>query len=170
MPLWNSLIKNHHHDSKIWNLFRDRIINLSFKQVVPPDRIINMLWTTLTAFKLHTRKIYYYIYTRYLSRCNKYTTSSLPYHRVVLLIQRWFDWHTHHTTGKTQRGNLQTKKIYMYCQISNIRGTISNVLSCSCLCRIHWRQVLSREWRCSWSIACWHCSNYIWVIDNFIAC
>ena len=27
------------------------------------------------------------------------------------------------------------------------------VLSCSCLCPIHWSQVLSREWRCSWSSA-----------------
>ena len=29
--------------------------------------------------------------------------------------------------------------------------------------------MLSREWRCSWSIADRRCSNYIWVIDNFIA-
>ena len=34
------------------------------------------------------------------------------------------------------------------------------VSSCSCFCPIHWSQVLSREWRCS---------NYIWVIDNFVA-
>ena len=27
------------------------------------------------------------------------------------------------------------------------------ILSCSCLCSIHWSQVLSREWRCSWSSA-----------------
>ena len=26
------------------------------------------------------------------------------------------------------------------------------VASCSCLCPIHWSQVLSREWRCSWSV------------------
>ena len=32
--------------------------------------------------------------------------------------------------------------------------------SCSCLCSIHWSQVLSREWRCS---------NYTWVINNFIS-
>ena len=31
------------------------------------------------------------------------------------------------------------------------------ISSCSCLCSIHWNQVLSRKWRCS-------CSNYIWVI------
>ena len=43
------------------------------------------------------------------------------------------------------------------------------VSSCSCLCPIQWSQVLSREWRCSWSSADRRCSNYIWVIDNFIA-
>ena len=29
-------------------------------------------------------------------------------------------------------------------------------------------QILSREWRCSWSSADRRCSNHIWVIDNFI--
>ena len=29
--------------------------------------------------------------------------------------------------------------------------------------------MLSREWRCIWSSADRRCSNYIWVIDNFIA-
>ena len=29
--------------------------------------------------------------------------------------------------------------------------------------------MLSREWRCSWSSADRRCSNYIWVIDKFIA-
>ena len=43
------------------------------------------------------------------------------------------------------------------------------VSSCCCLWPIHWSQVLSREWRCSWSSADRRCSNYIWVIDNFIA-
>ena len=43
------------------------------------------------------------------------------------------------------------------------------VSSCSCLCPIHWSQVLSWELRCSWSSADSRCSNYIWVINNFIA-
>ena len=43
------------------------------------------------------------------------------------------------------------------------------VSSCSCLYSIRWSQVLSREWRCSWSSADRRCSNYIWVIDNLIA-
>ena len=38
------------------------------------------------------------------------------------------------------------------------------VSSCSCVCPIHWSQVLSQEWICSWS------SADIWVINNFIAC
>ena len=33
---------------------------------------------------------------------------------------------------------------------------------------IHWSQVFSREWRCSWSSADRRCSNYIWVINIFI--
>ena len=62
----------------------------------------------------------------------------------------------------------------MYRQVSNIRRTKSQtwkilVPSCGCLCRIPWSQMLSREWRCSWSSAGRRCSNYIWVIDNFIA-
>ena len=43
------------------------------------------------------------------------------------------------------------------------------ISSCSCLCPIHWIQVLSQEWRCSWSSADRQCANYIWVINNFIA-
>ena len=61
-----------------------------------------------------------------------------------------------------------------YCKISNIRCTKSQnlngphpVLQFSLL--IHWSQWLSREWRCSWSSADRWCSNYIWVINDFIA-
>ena len=43
------------------------------------------------------------------------------------------------------------------------------VSSCSCLCPIQWSQVLSQEWRCRWSSAGRRCSNYMLVIDNFIA-
>ena len=34
------------------------------------------------------------------------------------------------------------------------------VSSCSCLCPIHWNQVLSWEWRCSWSSTGRRCSIY----------
>ena len=43
------------------------------------------------------------------------------------------------------------------------------VSSCSGVCPIHWGQVLSWEWRCSWSSADRRCSNYIWIINNVIA-
>ena len=43
------------------------------------------------------------------------------------------------------------------------------ISSWSRLCPTLWSQVLSREWRCSWSSADRRCSNYIWVIDNLIA-
>ena len=59
-----------------------------------------------------------------------------------------------------------------YRQVSNIRRAKSQqilVLPCDFLCRTPWSQVSSREWRCSCSSADRRCSNYIWVIDNFIA-
>ena len=43
------------------------------------------------------------------------------------------------------------------------------VSSCSCLGPIQGSQVLSREQKCSLRSADRRCSNYIWVIDNFIA-
>ena len=43
------------------------------------------------------------------------------------------------------------------------------VSSCSSLRSIYWSQVLSWEWRCSWSSADRRCSNYIWVLNNIIA-
>ena len=57
----------------------------------------------------------------------------------------------------------------IYRKISNIRHTNPETkmflfLICSCLCVIH----LSRERRCSWSSAERRCSNYIWVMNNFI--
>ena len=62
----------------------------------------------------------------------------------------------------------------IYCKISNISHTISENFNDYCLILhlfwpIHWSQVLSWEWRCSWSSADSWCSNYIWVIKNFIA-
>ena len=43
------------------------------------------------------------------------------------------------------------------------------VSSCSCLYPILWSQVISWEWRCSWSSTDRRCSNYIWEINNLIA-
>ena len=63
---------------------------------------------------------------------------------------------------------------FTYRKISNMRLTKSHnlkvfVLACSCLFAIYSSQVLSGEWRCSWSSTDRRCSNYIWVINNFIA-
>ena len=43
------------------------------------------------------------------------------------------------------------------------------VSSCRILCAIYWNQLLSRELWCSWNSADRWCSNYIWMINNFIA-
>ena len=58
-----------------------------------------------------------------------------------------------------------------YRQASYIRHTKSQNLNVfHCWCPIHWRQVWNWERRCSWrSSADRWCSNYIWVINNFIA-
>ena len=41
--------------------------------------------------------------------------------------------------------------------------------ACSCLRATYWSQVLSGEWRRSWSSADRRCSNYIWLINNLNA-
>ena len=68
---------------------------------------------------------------------------------------------------------FSTCDVNLYCQTSNIRHQIPTsmflFLPWSCLCSIHWSQVLSQEWRCSWSSASRRCSNYIWVINNLMA-
>ena len=43
------------------------------------------------------------------------------------------------------------------------------ISSCSCLCAVYQSQVLSWERKCNWSSADGRCSNYIWVINSFIA-
>ena len=49
----------------------------------------------------------------------------------------------------------------------NLKTQMFLISSFSYLCLIHWIQVLSREWRCSWSSADRRFSNYIWVIQQF---
>ena len=61
----------------------------------------------------------------------------------------------------------------IYRQVSYIRCTKSQNLKDSrtvlWLSLPTWSQMLSRQWRCSRSSADSRCSDYIWVIDNFIA-
>ena len=75
---------------------------------------------------------------------------------------------------KTLTQSVAGEQLGGYHQISNIRCTnpqtyMCRVSPCSHLCAIYWSQVLSREWRCCWSSVDRRCSNYIWVINNFIA-
>ena len=56
----------------------------------------------------------------------------------------------------------------LYLNFWRLRFWMFLISSCGCLCPSYWCQVLSREWRCSWSSADRRCSNYIWVINNFI--
>ena len=63
--------------------------------------------------------------------------------------------------------------IMTYWQTSNISALNPKtwmflISPCNCICPTHWSQVLSQEWRCRWSSAGRCCSNYIWVINNFI--
>ena len=52
------------------------------------------------------------------------------------------------------------------CQISKFSCFSSRLTD---VCSVQWSQTLSREWRCSLSSADRRCSNYIWVVDDFIA-
>ena len=81
--------------------------------------------------------------------------------QLLLLSQRW-PWEAPDWPDQYQLPSILWHKCT---QSQNIMFLIS---SCSCLCPIHWSQVLSWEWRCSWSSADRRCTNYIWVINNFI--
>ena len=78
-------------------------------------------------------------------------------------------WHCMIISACSQQGGRDT-----YRRLCNARPTKSQnseflVSSCSCLWPIHWSQVFSREWICSWSSTNRRCSNFIWVTNNFIA-
>ena len=73
-----------------------------------------------------------------------------------------------------KRAVFQWQREWTYRKVSNIRCTNVNTLmffvsACSCRCAITWSQLLSGEWRCSWSSADRRCSSYVWVISNLIA-
>ena len=90
-----------------------------------------------------------------------------------LKINKWFmhpcskcrSWH------KEKKSKCSLLYYHKTSGISRTKYHILNVLvaSCSCLRPFQWSQLLSWEWRCSWSSADRRCSNYIWVINNFIA-
>ena len=64
---------------------------------------------------------------------------------------------------------IALNKVCQTCSISHTKSQNLNVSRLVSSVPIHWSQVLSREWRCSWRSANRCCSNYIWVINNCIA-
>ena len=75
--------------------------------------------------------------------------------------------------GTSCRIKMAESPYNIYRKISNIRHQIPKLKCFSSwlavfLSAIYWSQVLSGEWRCSWSSADRPCS-YIWVINNLIA-
>ena len=127
--------------------------------------------------------------------CHK--TSTFQYHTVAVVISGMFyKWYNkkvmimvcyiikpfplliERITGPTQT-NAQCSCVVLprcgYRQTFNIRCNKSQNVNVSRLVviqlsfPIHWSQMLSRKWICSWSSAGRRCSDYIWVINNLIA-
>ena len=68
--------------------------------------------------------------------------------------------------------NNRNKKVtvkYLLWGAPNPKTQMILVLPCSCFCPIHRSHVLSSEWRCNWRSTDRRCSNYIWLISNFIS-
>ena len=82
---------------------------------------------------------------------------------------RSMEWCLITETGwtRTQPTSVKTCRQTLLSGAPNLKTSM--FLVCSCLCPIHWSQVLIREWGCIWSNADSRCSNYIWVISKFIA-
>ena len=100
------------------------------------------------------------------SEDDNFTSVNLP-----LLVSWWIIFGVAYIRGFTV---IHTCTCMNYRKTSNISHTKYQNLnfltsSWSCLCPIHWSQVLSWEWRCSWSSANRQCSNCISVINKFIA-
>ena len=66
------------------------------------------------------------------------------------------NWHIHipliSDISRTKYQNLNDSRLVLHLPLPNLL-----------------KPCFSREWRCSWSSADRRCSNYIWVINNFIA-
>ena len=118
------------------------------------------------------RLLWNYVYYSQVSPPSFYVVSTCFYRWMEPLSMNFSQLHQTYSLVPSIQ-SLKTS----YHKISNIRRTKSENLSycrlvlqlpLSCLWPIHWSQVLSWEWRCSWSSADRWCSNYIWVINNFI--
>ena len=87
-------------------------------------------------------------------------------------------WAVTYSTSQKRKAMFWDRSSYGICnyrQVSNIRHTkspnlnVSRVFLQMSLSNPLTPEVLSRDWRCSWSSADRRCSSYIWVINHFIA-
>ena len=85
--------------------------------------------------------------------------------------------HQREITNQANQNNFETLWVSLCLQrhallMAWYRGVLRHLQwqskfgSCGCFCPIHWSQVFSRVWRCSWSSADRQCTNYIWVINK----
>ena len=118
-----------------------------------------------------------------------YILKSLPL-RLLAMLTTWESLHQYFCYSNTWIQNnavslymvLKAKISCVYASYLDYTNTLSSHSSCTnpktsmflisyccCLCPIHWSQVLCCKWRCSWCSPDRRCSNYIWVINNFIS-
>ena len=119
-------------------------------------------------FYLCNCDILYILYCTFINiilMCNRRKLRNLWYMYVaaaICLFLGFLELSAHDLIINTVKHQIQDAQ--------NPKTWIFLVSSCSCPCPCHLSQALSREWRCSWSSADRRCSNYIWVMNNFISC
>ena len=102
------------------------------------------------------------------------TRKICPFYDVIMMVnepsESTYSWWYRNNKAK------HNSTVHILCEIYTAKPLVYvaphlNVsrLVLQLFCLIHWSQMWSREWRCSWSSANRWCSNYIWVINKFIA-
>ena len=172
--LWNSTQNILPIHWKIWCLYNIEILRALkdlkahthfYPPPPPPPPPETCLWmkvitsTSCTSHRLisdasfHPCPIYLGFFIHQLSHIPACTS-------VFIAVNVCFSFHPNPTTNRYH----QTSNISPH-QIPNLN--VSHLILQ--VCQIHWIQVLSWEWRSSWSSADMRRSNYILVINNFIA-
>ena len=91
---------------------------------------------------------------------------ALCYSLVIAVLCALYGWR--HPTVSLNLSYSDCPVNYYYRKLRTKSPNL-NVSSLGFQFAVYRSQVLSREWRCSWSSADRRCSNYIWVINNLIA-